>query len=189
MPPKSLQPRLPRNEQKQRSNKRLINFLLMGIIAENSHHSGVAPETRLAKAREALLGETPARGRKAIHDDLKLFPLLDEALQSEKLKIKQPDPDGLAAEGEPSQRGLAKKHAAAFANPYVKAESTQDWLRRAIKKMSITSKDMADLEGLFHGDSPQVERLQRIFDDLNAIGIASKNPIGTESADITPKQD
>ncbi len=189
MPPKSLQPRLPRDEQKRRSNDRLINFLLMGIIAENDHHSGMAPETRLAKAREALLGEKPARGRKAIHDDLKLFPLLDEALQSEKLKIKQPNPEEQETEGEPSQRGLAKKHAAAFANPYVKAESTQDWLRRAIKKMPITSKDMADLEGLFHGDSPQVQRLQRIFDDLNAIGIAGKNPVGTESADLTPKQD
>jgi hypothetical protein len=189
MPPKSLQPQLPRDEQKRRSNDRLINLLLMGIIAKNDHHSGEAPETRLAKAREALLGGKPARGRKATHDELKLFPLLDEALQAEKLKIKRPGSDEQEPKAEASRRGLAKKYAPDFTKTMTEEKSTEDWLRRTIKNLPITSTDMADLEGLFHGDSPQIERLQRIFDDLNAIGIAGKNPVGIESAGKTPKQD
>ena len=68
-------------------------------------------------------------------------------------------------------------------------ESTEDWLRRALAKLDVTAQDMADLEGLFYGDSPKAERLQRIFDDLRALGIDTVNPVGTESDGITPKQD
>lgn len=190
MPPKSLEPRLPREDQKQRSRDRTINLILQAIIAANSHHDSTAtPQVRLAKAREALFGEKPSRGRKAIQEDLKLFPLLDEALSAEKLKIRQSPTVVQELEDEPSLRGIAKRHSPAFAKPSVKSESTEDWLRRAIKDISITPQDMSDLEGLFYGNSPRAERLQRIFDDLGALGIDCENPIGTKSAVLTPKQD
>ncbi|WP_340160258.1 hypothetical protein [uncultured Hoeflea sp.] len=82
------------------------------------------------------------------------------------------------AEEDPSLRGIAKKHAPDFAKPSVLPESTEDWLRRAIKEMSLTGNDMAELEGLFRGDSPKAERLRRIFEDLQALGMASCDPLG-----------
>ncbi len=63
----------------------MINLLLQGIIAANPHHNPTAtPEARLAKAREALLGEKPSKGRKAIQEDVKLFPLLEDALKADR---------------------------------------------------------------------------------------------------------
>tara|TARA_R110002012_G_scaffold77282_13_gene195921 strand:+ start:171333 stop:171686 length:354 start_codon:yes stop_codon:yes gene_type:complete len=85
MSKKSLEPGLPRQDQKQRSRDRMINLLLQGIIAANPHHNPTAtPEARLAKAREALLGEKPSKGRKAIQEDVKLFPLLEDALKADR---------------------------------------------------------------------------------------------------------
>jgi hypothetical protein len=190
MSKKSLEPRLPREKQKRRSRDRMINLLLQGIIAANPHHNPTAtPEARLAKAREALLGEKPSKGRKAIQEDVKLFPLLEEALKADRdqmlrLLMSAQEPEVQAqwkeelAEEDPSLRGIAKKHAPNFAKPSVLPDSTEDWLRRAIKEMSVTGNDMAELEGLFRGDSPKAERLRRILEDLQALGIASCAPLG-----------
>lgn len=190
MSKKTLEPQLPREDQKQRSRDRIINLLLQGIIAANPHHSLTAtPEARLAKAREALLGEKPSKGRKAIKEDVKLFPLLDDALKADRdqmhrLLMSAQKPEVQAqwkkelAEEDPSLRRIAKKHAPEFAKPSVLPESTEDWLRRAIKEMSVTGNDMAELEGLFRGDSPKAERLRRILEDLQALGIASCDPLG-----------
>lgn len=190
MPPKSLEPRLPRDEQKLRSRDRMVNLLLQSIIAANPHHDRtMTPEVRLAKAREALLGEKPSRGRKAIQDDLKLFPLLEDALKVEKDKMKRAvmsaqSDETIAAWTEqlasldPTMRGIAEKYAAEFSKPMTELDSTKDWLRRTIQKFSVTASDMAELEGLFYGDSEKAKRLRRILEDLEALGIASRGPLG-----------
>lgn len=201
MSPRDLKPRVPRGEQKQRSRDRMINLLLQGIIAANPHHDAtVTAETRLAHAREALFGEKSAKGRTAMREDLKLFPLVEAALKAEKDKMKRAfigvqRPDTQAewtkelAEDGISMRRIAKKHASVFAKPMTMQESTEDWLRRALAKLDVTAQDMADLEGLFYGDSPKAEFLQRIFDDLRALGIDAMNPVGTKSEGIAPEQD
>lgn len=201
MPPRSLEPRLSWAEQKERSRDRMINLLLQGIIAAHPHHDDrVTDEVRLARSREALLGETLGRGRTTIREDVKLFPLIGQALKAEMDKMKRAfigvqRPETQAewqrelAEDQKSMRGIAKEHLSSFAKPSVQPASTADWLRRALAKLDVTAQDMADLEGLFYGDSPKAERLQRIFDDLRALGIDAANPLGTESTDMTPKQD
>lgn len=161
MSQKSLEPRLSRVQQKQRSLDRMVNLLLQGIIAANPHHNATTtPEARLTKAREALLGEKPSKGRKAIQEHMKLFPLLDEALKIDRDQmlralIKHHKPEIQAdlqkqlSQDSPSFRTIAKKHAPDFAKPSVLSSSTEDWLRRAITELSVTGQDMADLEGLF----------------------------------------
>lgn len=190
MPPKTLEPRLPRAEQKQRSRERMVNLLLQSIITANPHHDPtVTPEARLAKAREALLGEKPSRGRKAIQEDLKLFPLLEDALKVEKDKMKRvvmsAQRDETIAEWteqlaslDPTMRGIAERYAAEFAKPMTEIDSTKDWLRRTLQKLSVTASDMAELEGLFYGDSEKAQRLRRVLEDLEALGIASRDPLG-----------
>ncbi|MCQ2002871.1 hypothetical protein [Rhizobium sp. NRK18] len=201
MPPKSLQPQLPRDEQKLRSRDRMIDLLLLGIIAANPIENVKTKDvTRLARARAALLGDENNQGQKPTHNPVLLFPIIAEALKADRDQMMrllksaqkpeiQVEWDAKLAEAEPSFRGLAKKYAPDFAKIMTATTSTEDWIRRAIDDISVTGQDMADLEGLFHGDSPKAERLQRIFDDLNGLGIACKNPIGTETTDITPKQD
>lgn len=201
MASRSLQPRLAREKQEQRSRDRMINLLLQGIIAANPHHDPtVTDEVRLARAREALLGEALGRGRTSIREDVKLFPLIEEALKAETDKMKRafvgvqrPETQSQwqreLAEEPKSMRGIAKEHLSSFVKPSAQPESTVDWLRRALAKLDVTVQDMADLEGLFYGDSPRAERLRRIFYDLRALGIDVVNPIGTESGGITPKQD
>jgi hypothetical protein len=192
---------LSRDEQKQRSRDRMINLLLQGIIAANPHHDPtVTDEVRLARAREALLGETLGKGRTTIREDMKLFPLIEEALKAETDKMKRAfvgtqRPETQAewqrelAEEPKSMRGIAKEHLSSFAKPSVQPASTVDWLRRALAKLDLTAQDMAELEGLFYGDSPKAERLQRIFGELRALGIDTVSPLGTESTDMTPKQE
>lgn len=200
MAPRSLQPRLPREEQKQRSRDRMINLLLQGIIAANPHHDPTATdEVRLARAREALLGETLGRGRTTIREDMKLFPLIEEALKAETdmmkrafIGVQRPETQAEwqreLAEEPKSMRGIAKEHLSSFVKPFAQPASTADWLRRALANLDVTAQDMADLEGLFYGDSPKAERLQRVFDELRALGIDAVSPLGTESTDMTPKQ-
>jgi len=201
MPQKSLQPRLPREEQKRLSRDRMINLLLLGIIAANPIENGKTKDvTRLARARAALFGDDNNQGQKPTHNPVLLFPIIAEALKADRDQMMhllkgaqkpevQAEWDAKLTEAEPSFRGLAKKYAPDFAKAMTATTSTEDWLRRAIDEIKVTGHDMADLEGLFHGDSPKAERLQRIFDDLNGHGIACKNLIGTETTDITPKQD
>jgi len=179
----------------------MIDLLMLGIISENpAHVPGIKDTTRLARAREALFGEKNERGQKSTRDPLLLFPIIAEALKADRDEMMrllkslqtpevQVEWEARLSEAEPSFRGLAKKYAPDFVKAMTEMSSTEDWLRRAIKDISVTGQDMADLEGLFHGDSPKAERLQRIFDDLKALGIECKSPIGTGSADITPKQD
>ncbi len=190
MSEKSIKPRLPRTRQRERTHDLVINLLLQAIINANPHHDATAtPEKRLAQAREALLGEKPSKGRKAIQAHLTLFPLLEEALKTDrdrmlKVLLKYQKPEGRAklqeqmSEERPSFRMIAKKYAPEFSKPSVLTSSTEDWLRRAITDLSVTSQDMADLEGLFRGDSPKAERLRRVFEDLRALGIASSDPLG-----------
>lgn len=190
MSEKSLQPRLPRTQQRERTRDLMVNLLLQAIISANLHHDAtVTPEARLAKAREALLGEKPSKGRKAIQTHLKLFPLLAEALKADRdqmlnvlLKYQKPEEreklQGQMSQERPSFRMIAKKYAPEFSKPSVLPSSTEDWLRRAITDLSVTSQDMADLEGLFRGDSAKAERLRRIFADLHALGIESSDPLG-----------
>lgn len=201
MPPKSLEPRLPRDEQKQRSRDRMIDLLLLGIIAENPPHKhGIKDATRLARAREALFGEINEKGQKSTQSPAHLFPIIAEALKADRDQMMrllkgaqtqevQAEWEDKFVDNEPSLRGLAKKYAPEFAKVMTTQGSTEDWLRRAIKDIVVTGQDMAELEGLFHGDSPKAKRLQRIFDDLKALGINCENPIGTENADITPMPD
>lgn len=201
MSQKSLEPRLPRDEQKQRSRDRMIDLLLLGIIAKNPAHAPrIKDTTRLARAREALFGEKNKRGQKSTRNPILLFPIIAEALKADRDQMMrflkgvqtpevQAEWETKLAESEPSFRGLAKKYAPDFAKEMTEQGSTEDWLRRAIEEITVTSQDMAELEGLFYGGSPKAERLQRIFDDLKSLGVECKNPIGIESADITPKQD
>ena len=179
----------------------MINLLLLSIIDANPHHDPtMTREKRLANSRETLLGEKPARGRKAIQLGVKLFSLLDEAHKAEKHKImravmKHQSPE-VQAEWEEefnkkprSLRGIAKKHSAAFESPMVKPESTEDQLRRTPKNMQVTAQDMADLEGLFYGNSPKAKRLQNIISELNALGINCSLPPGMKNDELNPKQD
>lgn len=201
MSPKSLAPRLPREEQKRRSRDRMIDLILLGIIAEHPiENKKIKGVTRLARARAALFGDENKQGQKSTHNLVLLFPIVAEALKTDRDQImrllrsaQKPEVkaewDTKLAEAEPSFRGLAKKYAPAFAKAMTATTSTEDWLRRALDEIAVTGQDMADLEGLFHGGSPKAERFQRIFDDLNGLGIACKNPIGTETTDITPKRD
>ncbi|WP_350183140.1 hypothetical protein [Devosia marina] len=168
----------------------MVNLLLQSIIVANPHHdSAVTPEVRLAKAREALLGEKPTRGRKAIQDHLKLFPLLEDALKSEKDKMKRATISVQSdrtitewteqlASPDPTLRGIADEHAFKFAKPMTEIDSTKDWLRRAIQKLSVTASDMAELEGLFYGNTEKAKRLRRILEDLEALGIETRDPLG-----------
>lgn len=200
MTPKSLASRLPREEQKQRSRDRMIDLLLSGIIAANSPHlEGIKDTTRLARAREALFGDKNEKGQKSTRDPVLLFNIIAEALKADRdqmlrlIKDRQKpetraELEATLDEAEPSFRSLAKKYAPDFAKTMTTTGSTEDWLRKALNEISVTGQDMADLEGLVHGDSPKAKRLQRIFDDLNALGIACKNPIGIETDDLTPKQ-
>ena len=200
MPPRELRQSVPRDVQKRRSRDRLINLLLQGIIAANPHHDDtVTDEVRLARAREALLGEKLDKGRKTIRDDLKLFPLIEQALKAETDKMKRAfigvQPPATQAEWQrelaekpKSLRAIAKQHLPMFVKPSVQPESTIDRLRRTLKTLDLTTADMADLEGLFHGDSPKADRLRRIFDDLRMLGIDAVNPRGTESDALPPKR-
>lgn len=197
----SLEPPLPREQQKRRSRDRMINVLLQGIIAANPHHDpSVTMETRLARAREALLGEKPPKGRKAIQNELELFAVFEEALKVEvdnmkrfAMRVQSPetqeqwrreiDREALSA------RGIAKAHGPSFSRSMTTPESTEDWLRRIVTNLPVTLKDMVDLEGLIYGNSPQAQCLQRIFDDLQFLGVNCTSPIGTKGDDLTPKQD
>ena len=166
MSKKSLLPRLARTEQKQRSNDRLTNILLTAIIKANPHHDPtVKDETRLARAREALLGEPNSRGRKSTRDDLLLFPVYEAAFRVENDKMK---------------RALLS-----FQDQEVRDEWVKQ-LEKDVGALSLTSADMADLEGLVAGDSPKAERLKRILADLEAVGIRSQSPFRTEIDDLNP---
>lgn len=201
MSKKSLHPRLPRAEQKQRSQDRLINVLLAAIIKANPHHDPtVKDETRLARVREALLGEPNSRGRKSIKDDLRLFPVYEAAFRAEHDIMKrallavqdheaQEEWKKQLAEEYASETGIAKKFAPKFSREMTEQKSIEDWLRKIIGGLSFTSTDMADLEGLVSGDSSKSERLQRILTDLEAIGIHSKSPHRTEMGDLNPDTD
>ncbi|WP_146347867.1 hypothetical protein [Falsiphaeobacter marinintestinus] len=201
MSKKSLHPHLPRVEQKQRSRDRLINLLLTAIIRANPHHDPtVKDETRLARAREALLGEPNSRGRKSIKDDLQLFPVYQAAFRAEHDIMKrvllavqdyeiQEEWKEQLEEGYASETGIAKKFAPKFSREMTEQKSIEDWLRKIIGGLSFTSTDMADLEGLVSGDSPKAERLQRILADLEAIGIPSKSLFRTEMDDLNPDTD
>lgn len=172
----------------------MINLLLQGIIAANPHHdSTVTPEVRLVRAREALLGEKTTRGRKTIREDLQLFPLIEEALKADKdqlmrafLHIQRPETQAEweqeLARPPKSLRAMAKEKAPEFQKPATALESAADRIRKSIAKMNLTPQDMADLEGLFHGDSEKAKCLQRIFDDLKTLGIACENPMGRKVA-------
>lgn len=198
MSKKLLLPRLPRNEQKQRSNDRLTNILLTAIIKANPHHDPtVKDETRLARAREALLGEPNSRGRKSIKDDLLLFPVYEAAFRIEKDKMKRAlfSVQGQEVQGEwtkqleqdvASETGIAKEFAPNFTREMTEKKSIEDWLRKIIGSLSLTSADMADLEGLASGDSPKAERLKRILGDLEAVGIRCQSPFRTEIDDLSP---
>ena len=201
MSKKSLLPPLPRAEQKQHSDDRLVNLLLSAIINAHPHHDPAEKtEVRLAKVREALFGEPLARGRKSIKDDLKLFPVFEDALRREKEQMQRimftaQDDDTQRQWQEQfnnpdlSETGIAKKHAPDFMRQEVQPQSTIDFLRKILGGLSITSADMADLEGLIFGNSPKAERLQRILTDLAAIGIHSKSPFRTEMDDLNPDTD
>ncbi len=201
MQSRSFEPSLSRHEQKRRSYDRAINLFLQGIIVANPHHDPTTTvEARLAHAREALLGEKPARGRKAIREDVKLFPLIEKAFKVEADKMKravigrqrletQAEWTRQLADPQKSVRGIAKEHLPAFAKPTTSPASTEDWLRRVLADLKLTVQDMADLEGFFYGDSPKAERLQRIFRDLKGLGIDSSSTLGIEMNDISPKQD
>lgn len=198
MSKKSLLPRLPRTEQKQRSNDRLTNILLTAIIKANPHHDPtVKDETRLARAREALLGEPNSRGRKSIKDDLLLFPVYEAAFRVENDKMKRALLSFQDKEVRDewvkqlqidvaSETGIAKEFAPEFAREMTEQKSIEDWLRKIIGALSLTSADMADLEGLVTGDSPKAERLKRILADLEAVGIRSQSPFRTEIDDLNP---
>lgn len=198
MSKKSLLPRLPRSEQKQRSNDRLTNILLAAIIKANPHHDPtVKDETRLARAREALLGEPNSRGRKSIKDDLLLFPVYEAAFRIEKDRMKRALSSVQSQEVQDewtkqleqdvaSETGIAKEFAPNFAREITEEKSIEDWLRKIIGALSLTSADMADLEGLVSGDSPKAERLKRILVDLEAVGIRCQSPFRTEIDDLNP---
>ncbi|MCM2291427.1 hypothetical protein NAC44_03675 [Allorhizobium sp. BGMRC 0089] len=178
----------------------MIDLLLLGIIIANPIEKGKTKDvTRLARARAALFGDENKQGQKSTHNPVLLFPIIAEALKADRDQMMrflksvqkqeiQVEWDAKLAEAEPSFRGLAKKYAPDFAKAMTSMTSTEDWLRRAIDDIPVTEQDMADLEGLFHGDSPKAERLKRIFDDLNGLGIACENPIGTKTTDITPER-
>ena len=201
MSKKSLLPRLPQIEQKLRSNDRLTNILLTAIIKANPHHDPtVKDETRLARARDALLGEPNSRGRKSIKDDLLLFPLYEAALRVEKDRMKRAllSVQDQETQGEwtcqleqdvASETAIAKRFAPEFLREMPEQKSIEDWLRKIIGTFSLTSADMADLEGLVSGDSPNAQRLQRILDDLEAVGVHSKSPFRTEIDDLNPDTD
>ena len=201
MSQKSLEPRLPRNAQKLRSRDRIVDLLLLGIISQNPPHKhGIKDVTRLARAREALFGEVNEKGQKSTRNLVSLFPIIAEAMKADQDQMTrflkgvqtpavQAEWEEKLKDGELSFRGLAKKYAPDFAKEMTTQGSTEDWLRRAIKEIGVTAQDMAELEGLFYGDSPKAERLQRVFDDLKTFGIDCKNPVGTEITNITPKQD
>lgn len=198
MSKKSLLPRLARTEQKQRSNDRLINILLTAIIKANPNHDPtVKDETRLARAREALLGEPNSRGRKSVKDHLQLFPVYEAAFRVEKdkmrralLAVQRKEVQGewtLQLEQDvASETGIAKEFAPEFAREMTDQKSIEDWLRKIIGAISLTSADMADLEGLVAGDSSKAERLKRILADLEAVGIRCQSPFRTEMDDLNP---
>lgn len=196
---KSLQPRLPRDEEKKRSRDLMINLLLLGIIAEHPvKGKPIKDPTRLARAREALFGDNNTKGQKSTLNPVPLYPLIDEAFKTEmdgmrRLTMSRQSPEvrekfkAKIAESEPTFRGLANKYSSYFKKNMTETSSTEDWLRRALNNISITGHDLAELEGLYYGNSPEAERLQRVFDDLNSLGIACKSPVGTKKDDITPK--
>lgn len=198
MSTKSLQPRLPRSEQERRSQERLVNLLISAIVQAYPYHSpDVKDQTRVARAREALFGERIPRGQKSIKDDIKLFPIYAEALRHEvealEYAISQENRltpheqmEDQANTNEKSDAAIAREFSSKI-DPRVRApESTDRWLRKLISEFSLTATDMADLEGLFVGDSPKAERLRRIFSDLEAIGVLSKSPFRTEIDDLNP---
>ncbi len=85
-----------------------------------------------------------------------------------------------------SETGIAKEFAPEFTREMTEQKSIEDWLRKIIGALSLTSADMADLEGLVAGDSPKAERLKRIFAELEAVGIRSQSPFRTEIDDLNP---
>lgn len=149
MPLKSFEPSLPREEQKQRSRDRMINLLFRGIIDANPHHDpNVTAETRLARAREALLGEKPGRGRKAIQDGVELFPTIQEAFKYEidkmkRLFLKRQEPEVQEkierelAEPQKSMRAIAKSYVTEFEKSMTTPESTEDWLRKKLAGLPL----------------------------------------------------
>ncbi len=126
-----------------------------------------------------------------------LFPLYEAALRIEKDRMKRAllSVQDQETQGEwtsqleqdvASETGIAKRFAPEFLREMTEQKSIEDWLRKIIGTLSLTSADMADLESLVSGDSPKAERLQRILDDLEAVGIHSKSPFRTEIDDLNP---
>lgn len=197
MAPKSLEPQLPRDQQKQRSRELAIDLFLMGIIAANPPNDQKDTNTkRLARAREALFGDKNKRGRKSTRDLVGMFPMFAELFKSDRDKstrlVKrfqtpevQAEWDAKLAEAELSLRGLAKKYGPQFEKKMTKIESTEDRLRREMANSSPTAQDIADLEGYYHGNSPKAGLLKGIFEDLNGLGIECRYPVGIQTDQLT----
>lgn len=146
------------------------------------------------------MGEPNSRGRKSIKDDLKLFSVYEAAFRVEADRMKRAllDTQDVGTQEEwkrqldedhASETEIAKKFAPKFSREMTEQASVTDWLRKIIGGLDLTSSDLADLEGLVSGDGPKTERLQRIFTDMEAIGIRSKSPFRTEINDLTPDTD
>lgn len=184
-------PKFKRNEQKDRSNSRHVNFLLRSIIAAYPHPDRrITPEIRLARAREALFGKKAGVGRNQIDDEFALFYMMGEELKSAidplRYWMTKHKDENVAEQmrAEINRAPMSRRKAAdSFAHITSSGENTADGntserLRKKVRNYIRSSQDLADIEGLVYTNSYSAKAIDRILTDLKKFGVESNKPFG-----------
>jgi hypothetical protein len=147
-------------------------------------------ERRLSAARLALLGKRPPRGRGTVLDEVALFNILSE--------VRKPEIDTLmrslvsripeaartewqaAIDRKPdSIRQAARKQAKSeYDYPKTTPHATDERLRRKVIGSALTTQDMADIEGIIHGDSQNAQVIDDVADGLRRLGVKVTGRMG-----------
>lgn len=157
-----------------------MNHLLLSIILAYDYPADrkATAEARLARARLALFGERPPPGRSRINDDVPLFHIASEVRKSERDALMRAllrrVSDDVQRDWEVeihrkplSARAASREQAAKLKG--ASSESSVERLRHAAQRLS--TKDLADIEGLIYGNSHQAVLLSELRAKLRSLGI------------------
>ena len=163
----------------------------MSIISANPHpNRSLTVGARVRRAREALFGEKKPVGRTVEDDELILFSIVSELNKSEIDNFRRAVLSGLEGhartemiseiERDPkSARAVVLEQVPNVRNSANReAENIAKRLQRKAAKAEFTSHDMADLEGLIHGDSARARTIREILNGLEQLGINIDSEMG-----------
>lgn len=169
---------------KQKTYSRQINLLLLSIIRAYEHPDRDDEAARLAAARKALFGEKTARGRTTSFDDLAIFKIQAEQRKREveglaRAGLKnRPDLQTPEWEEELSRDPMSVRASTRefkdFAGPVPSDEGIEDRLRRKART-PLSSKEMAEIEGLLDPESPHARTISRVLELLERFGVQSES--------------